>query len=80
MEKTVREAQDNEMDQIYLMGFDAWSEGSSKDEYLEKCRNSQKYKKGTWHVLSNSKDLLSSMIRHGRVSITLTEYTVPKYF
>lgn len=51
-----------ELVQIYMMGFDVWSEGQSEDEYLDGCRNSVKYKKGVWYVLTDDHDLLSSLI------------------
>lgn len=44
------------------MGFDTWSEGSDRDQYLANCRASPKYKKGQWFVLSNGTNLLSSLI------------------
>lgn len=45
-----------------MMGFDVWAEGSSREDYLEGCRASAKYKKGTWFVLSDGSRLLSSLI------------------
>lgn len=58
----IRKATPQELDQIYEMGFDVWSEGKTRDEYLASCRISNKYKKGQWFVLSNDSDLLSSLI------------------
>lgn len=39
------------MDAVYMMGFDVWSDGTAMDVYLQECRSSEKYKKGTWYVL-----------------------------
>ena len=59
-----REAVESDFCQIYMMGFDVWSIGSSQAEYLEGCRTSPKYKKGKWFVLSKGDDLLSSLIAY----------------
>lgn len=56
-----REAAENELDQIYMMGFDVWAEGLSED-YLRECRKSPKYKRGTWFVLLEDDQLVSSLI------------------
>ncbi|MBC7387353.1 MAG: GNAT family N-acetyltransferase [Cryobacterium sp.] len=58
----IRKAKPTEFDSIYLMGIDVWSEGSSETEYLEGCRASVKYRKGTWYVLEDESRLLSSLI------------------
>lgn len=58
----VRTAAPEEFDQIYRMGFDAWSNGTSMETYLEQCRTSPKYRKGRWFVLSDGRELLSSLI------------------
>ena len=49
-------------DTLFLMGYDAWSEGLSKEEYLEASRTSTKYPQGTWYVLEDQGELLSSLI------------------
>jgi N-acetylglutamate synthase-like GNAT family acetyltransferase len=52
-----------DFDEIYMMGYDVWAEGASVDAYLADCRNSPKYKKGSWYKLvSESGDMLASMI------------------
>lgn len=71
MQTDVRQAKVEEYDQIYLMGFDVWADGNSEEEYLAGCRNSPKYKKGTWFVLSIQGQLVSSLIIY-----QLDEYTV----
>ena len=58
----VRVPNHNEMDDIYLMGFDAWGENFSKSKYLNICRNSQKYKLGNWFCLDIEGKLVSSLI------------------
>lgn len=46
------------------MGFDVWAEGASETDYLDSCRTSPKYKKGTWYVLEEDSYLLSSLIAY----------------
>lgn len=58
----VLKALPDEHDQIYMMGYDTWSEGSTKSDYLNLCQNSPKYKKGQWYVLKDGDQLLSSLI------------------
>lgn len=58
----VRNAKMYELDQVYLMGEDAWSNGSSIAKYLDECRKSQKYQRGQFKVLTDGKELLSSLI------------------
>ncbi len=58
----VREAQCHELDAIYAMGFDVWGDGISYEEYLVGCRESQKYQAGTWYVLIDNEQILSSLI------------------
>lgn len=49
-----RLAKPTDMDAVYMMGFDVWSAGASKDDYLAACRTSEKYAKGTWYVLEDA--------------------------
>ncbi|MGF1704223.1 GNAT family N-acetyltransferase [Photobacterium makurazakiensis] len=58
----LREAKKCELDSIYLMGFDAWSDGLSCEEYLNGCRNSEKYRCGIWYVLIMNDEVVSSLI------------------
>ena len=59
----LREATETEMNDVYMMGFDAWSDDMTKESYLESCTNSSKYKKGKWWVLENGQsELLCSLI------------------
>ena len=59
-----RLAKTEEFDRIYMMGFDVWSDGASEEDYLVGCRASPKYAKGTWYVLANEDQLVSSLITY----------------
>ena len=52
------------MEAIYLMGFDAWSEGRAVEEYLSGCRDSKKYRSGCWYVLCDGAILRSALLVH----------------
>lgn len=58
----LREAKANELDGIYAMGFDVWHDGLSFEDYLTDCRNSDKYQAGTWYVLIENDQIVSSLI------------------
>ena len=61
----IRKAMPEDLDSIYLMGIDVWSDGSTEKEYLSECRSSPKYKKGEWFVLVDSQDNpISSLITY----------------
>ena len=64
MSERIRKAKPDELDSIYLMGFDVWSDGSHQVDYLAECHSSPKYRKGTWFVLEESGRLLSSLITY----------------
>ncbi|MBI2606465.1 MAG: GNAT family N-acetyltransferase [Deltaproteobacteria bacterium] len=49
----VRKAKVEDMDTIYLMGFDVWSDNQNENDYLTGCRSSKKYAAGTWYVLED---------------------------
>ncbi len=55
-------AHGDNMDVIYMMGFDAWHDDLDKLSYLQACRESPKYKRGTWYVLESSGTPVSSLI------------------
>ena len=57
-----RRAQKTELENIFLMGFDVWSDGASISKYLEDCHSSQKYARGEWYVLAQDDKLFSSLI------------------
>ena len=52
------------MDAVYMMGFDAWSDGSDQAEYLKDCRKSAKYRSGQWLVLCADDLVVSSLLVH----------------
>ena len=58
----IRRANENELDEIYLMGFDAWSESRPAETYLKACAASAKYREGAWYVLEENGRLSSSLI------------------
>ncbi len=58
----LRKAKTFELDIIYSMGFDVWNGGQSYEEYLVNCRNSKKYQSGTWYVLVEEEQIVSSLI------------------
>lgn len=58
----IRTACRHELDIIYLMGFDVWGEGLSRDEYLAGCQSSKKYQSGVWYVLVVDEKPVSSLI------------------
>src|SRR5690606_2186612 len=61
---SIRSAQSEDMDSIYMMGFDVWGDDLSQDEYLKGCRESKKYQKGSWKVLEQDGQLVSSLIQY----------------
>lgn len=58
----LRLAEPDELDIVYLMGFDVWGDGLSLDEYLSCCRSNGKYSKGTWYVLVEKEQVVSALI------------------
>ncbi len=61
----VESASTYDMDTIYQMGFDAWGENFSMDEYLNVCRNSSKYAQGEWLILKDlENNIYSSLLLH----------------
>ncbi len=59
-----RPSREKEQDTIFMMGYDAWSEGQTVEEYLRRCRNSKKYKSGLWFVLSEENTIFASLLIH----------------
>lgn len=49
---TLRSATEEDMTAIFLMGRDAWGSKAKEVEYLEMCRNSEKYQSGNWSILT----------------------------
>jgi predicted N-acetyltransferase YhbS len=61
----IRPAKPSEMDDIYMMGYDVWSEGKTQANYLNHCRNSPKYQRGRWYVLADDRGQpVSSLITY----------------
>ena len=60
-----RRARPEDMDRVYLMGYDAWGEGAAVEEYLRGCRGSTKYRSGRWFVLCRDGTPVSSLLVHG---------------
>jgi predicted N-acetyltransferase YhbS len=58
----LRKSEAHELDLIYSMGFDVWGDSLSLEEYLTGCRNSEKYLSGTWYVLVENDQIVSSLI------------------
>lgn len=70
----IRKPREDEYRSIYLMGFDVWSEGKSKDKYVEECTENTKYKAGTWFVLASEDVLASSLI------VYESQFEIPENF
>lgn len=64
METVYRRARAQEMEVIYLMGFDVWAGGASIGRYVEGCSNSPKYRAGDWYVLLADGTPVSSLLVH----------------
>jgi predicted N-acetyltransferase YhbS len=47
----VRPARPEDLEAVYLLGYDPWGRGLSIDAYLEECRASDKYPLGRWSVV-----------------------------
>lgn len=49
----VREAFPEELEEVFLMGYDSWGAGLPVRMYLDSCEASYKYKKGVFYVLED---------------------------
>lgn len=58
----VREAREEELSDIFMMGFDTWGDGDTQDTHIKKCLENTKYDNGTWFVLEENKEAVSSLI------------------
>lgn len=58
----VRPAVPADLDAVYLLGYDAWSGGASREEYLAACRSSEKYARGSWRALEADGVPVSALI------------------
>ena len=70
MKKLIK-AHPNDLDRIYAMGYDVWGGDKTYQEYLEECRSSVKYKKGTWYILIVDGEVVSSCILYNLTVNTL---------
>lgn len=61
-EPVVRSARPEDLEAVFLIGYDPWGRGSSIDAYLEECRVSEKYPLGLWSVLELEGRVLSALI------------------
>lgn len=57
-----RKATVDELELIYMMGFDIWGDGASMADYLDSCRLSKKYQSGTWYVFILHGNPVSSLL------------------
>ena len=62
MTVAIRKAEPDEMEALWLMGYDAWGRGDPRDRYLDRCRASEHYRSGFWYVLTASGAPVSSLI------------------
>ncbi|PCJ58195.1 MAG: GNAT family N-acetyltransferase [Planctomycetota bacterium] len=62
----IRKAKIEEFDQIFMLGYDVWGEDASICEYLDDCKNSEKYQSGEWYVLVNDEVVLSALIVYSK--------------
>ena len=62
MTTAVRAARPDELEALWLMGYDAWGRGDPPDHYLDRCRQSEHYRSGAWYVLTASGTPVSSLI------------------
>ena len=77
MNYEVRLAHKNELQEIYLMGYDVWTGENTKDEYLVSCSESKKYQSGVWYVLLDNNNLISSLIVYSSgFSLPLDSYGI----
>lgn len=58
----VRTAHPAELDEVYMMGYDAWAGDLEKTHYVEHCRCSEHYRRGIWYVLTAGELTPASLI------------------
>ena len=68
MDNEYRRAEVYEIDAIYLMGFDVWSDGRPVEEFLSRCRESKKYQSGRRFLLREGAVLRSALLVHSFAS------------
>lgn len=66
----IRKVKIEELDSVYLMGYDVWGEDLSVNEFLLECRNNSKYKLGCWYALIvNDKPAASLIVYSGQFGL-----------
>lgn len=60
--QAVRRAQPGDLDRVYMMGYDTWGDGDTRQLHLEACRASEKYQRGHWYVSCDDDLPVSSLI------------------
>lgn len=58
----VRAARPDELEAVYLLGYDPWGRGQAIEDYLAGCRASEKYPRGRWMVLELEGRVLSALV------------------
>jgi len=58
----IRAPKPEEMDRLYLMGYDVWSDDDDAETYLNGCRHSNKYAAGEWFVWDVDGEPVASLI------------------
>lgn len=48
----VRPARPEDLETVFLLGYDSWGGGAPLDDYLAECRASAKYTSGRWTVVA----------------------------
>ncbi len=62
MTTAVRRARPEELEALWLMGYDAWGREDSRDRYLDRCRDSDHYRSGEWFLLAATGTPVSGLI------------------
>lgn len=58
----MRPARLEDMEAVYLLGYEPWGRGVAIDAYLADCRASQKYARGRWFVVELAGKVLSALV------------------
>ena len=62
LKSLIRTAAASDLDAIYRMGYDAWGDGRTLEDYLAACRASKKYAAGVWWVHPQDDGMLASAL------------------
>ncbi|MEE4192244.1 MAG: GNAT family N-acetyltransferase [Halieaceae bacterium] len=58
----IREGSQSERDSYFMMGFDAWHEGRTEQQFLEALQPVERYDRGTWYVLQGESGPVAVLI------------------